>query len=374
MEDITISSTSRSSAEADPIVIRLKGTVRLVFLPMIVNNANEPAACVKGTFVYQKKTKDDDWENIKELNLSSLRSGEGVQLEIKSSELLILLRKLSDIYRIHRREGIQLGTTRYVKISDQFSELEKISEKDLRDFLEVNQNAGVELFRRLATWLSRIEDQDSLLNSLESFDSKSLKQLHVIAGLGSLRRSLATWEAFKTNSDEEFWQKELTENSLLLSQVFAYPVVLLKGKAYVGGKSYENQGGNIVDFLFKNEFTDNVILIEIKTPVTSLIGKKYREGVYNVSEDLTGAILQVTNYANSITQDFHTLTRTCTKFEAFKPHCLVIAGNCSVELNDSEKRKSFELFRRGLKDVDVVTYDELFGKVHHFISLLEGNR
>lgn len=372
MEDITITSTSRSTAEADPIVVRIKDTVRLVFLPVILDNAREPDACVKGTFVYQKKTKGDEWENIKELNLNSLRSGEGVQLEIRSSELLLLLRRLADIYRIHRREGIQFGSTRYVKISDQFSQLEKVSEKDLSDFLKVNQSAGVELFRRLSAWLSKVEDQESLLKSLESFDSKSLKQLHIIAGLGSLRRSLATWEAFKTNADEEFWQKELTENSLLLSQVFAYPVVLLKGKAYVGGKSYENQGGNIVDFLFKNELTDNAVLIEIKTPVTPLIGKKYR-GVYNVSEELTGSIIQVSNYANSITQDYHALTRTCRKFEAFKPHCLVIAGNCSVELGDSDKRKSFELFRRGLKDVDVVTYDELFGKVDNFISLLEGN-
>jgi hypothetical protein len=38
-----------------------------------------------------------------------------------------------------------------------------------------------------------------------------------------------------------------------------------------------------------------------------------------------------------------------------------------------KQRKSFELFRMGLKDVQVITYDELFGKVEFLVNLLEGN-
>ena len=356
-------------------MLRLKDTVRLVFIPTVVDNKEEVDACVKGTFVYQKKLKKDEWENIKGINLKSLKPAEGVQLEIKSAELLHLLKKLADLWRIHRREGIPIGKSRYIKLSDQLAELDQISDDDLRDFLKINSSTGIAIFKRLAIWLSRIDDQEQVLVSLESLEADSLKQLNVIVGLGNLRRSLITWEAFQANADEEFWQTELLNNSFLLSQLFAYPVVLVKGKAYVGGKSFENSGGNIVDFLCKNELTNNAVLIEIKTPMTPLIGKKYRGAVYNVSEELTGAVIQVANYSNSLTQHYHSLAaQQPSVFYTFKPHTVVIAGNCTRELDDTDKRKSFELYRGGLKDVEIITYDELFGKVKSFISLLEKGR
>jgi hypothetical protein len=52
---------------------------------------------------------------------------------------------------------------------------------------------------------------------------------------------------------------------------------------------------------------------------------------------------------------------------------MVIAGNIEEELIDSDKRKSFELFRNGLKNVEIISFDELFTKVKLLIDLLEGN-
>lgn len=241
--------------------------------------------------------------------------------------------------------------------------------------MKINSSTGIAIFKRLATWLSWIDDKEQVLVNLESLEADRLKQLNVIVGLGNLRRSLNRWETFQTNADEEFWQIELLNNSFLLSQLFAYPVVLVKDKAYVGGKSFENTGGNIVDFLCKNELTNNAVLIEIKTPMTPLIGKKYRDAVYNVSDELAGAIIQIANYSNSLTQHYHTLTaQQPGVFDTFKPHTVVIAGNSKRELDNANKRKSFELYRGGLKDVEIITYDELFGKVKSFISLLEKGR
>ena len=52
---------------------------------------------------------------------------------------------------------------------------------------------------------------------------------------------------------------------------------------------------------------------------------------------------------------------------------LVIAGNFQKENMNNEQRHSFEIFRSGLKDVQVITYDELFEKVRILLNLLEGN-
>jgi hypothetical protein len=53
METLNVKSTSWKTATSDPIEIRLKESVRLVFAPTIVDNANDKDACVKGHFVYQ---------------------------------------------------------------------------------------------------------------------------------------------------------------------------------------------------------------------------------------------------------------------------------------------------------------------------------
>ena len=75
----------------------------------------------------------------------------------------------------------------------------------------------------------------------------------------------------------------------VLEQVFSWPVTIVNEKAYVGGKAVDNKGGGLVDFLVKNQLTNNVALIEIKTPGTELLSKnEYRNGVYNLSEELTG--------------------------------------------------------------------------------------
>jgi hypothetical protein len=51
----------------------------------------------------------------------------------------------------------------------------------------------------------------------------------------------------------------------------------------------------------------------------------------------------------------------------------VILGNLEEELTSPKQKKSFELFRNGLKDVQIITYDELFKKVEILVNLLEGN-
>ncbi|NEP02413.1 MAG: DUF4263 domain-containing protein [Symploca sp. SIO2E9] len=57
---------------------------------------------------------------------------------------------------------------------------------------------------------------------------------------------------------------------------------------------------------------------------------------------------------------------------AFNPKSIIIIGNIKSELVDQRKKKSFELFRMGLNYVEVISYDELFGKVEYLLDLLQG--
>lgn len=119
--------------------------------------------------------------------------------------------------------------------------------------------------------------------------------------------------------------------------------------------------------------TKNTVLVEIKTPKTPIIGINYRQSIYSISEHITGAIVQISNYKDSLTKNYYSLVASMEEeINAFNPSCMVIAGNSQTELIDQGRIKSFELFRNGLKDVQLITYDELFHKIEILIKLIEG--
>ena len=237
---------------------------------------------------------------------------------------------------------------------------------------DLNKTIDLPALSKFLSWLAKIDQAPEVIEKLQELDINSLQRLNVLAGVSVLKKALAIWEANEDNGDEEFWQKTLATNAFVFSQVFSFPVIVLEGKAYAGGKGIRNTGGGIADFLLANKLTRNTALVEIKTPATKLLGSEYRHGVFPPSQELAGGVIQVTNYRDSLTKEFYSLVRkSAEEFEAFTPPCLVIAGN-SREVSDPDKKRCFELFRSGLKDVSIITYDELFAKVNALAALLEG--
>jgi len=89
---------------------------------------------------------------------------------------------------------------------------------------------------------------------------------------------------------------------------------------------------------------------------------KYRKSIHGPSAALTGSVVQLADYRHSLVRDFSTLTRDSNReLSAFNPKAIVIAGDYS-QLDTAEKRRSFELFRSNLANMEIVTFDELFKK------------
>ena len=374
MEQVSVSPTSRNSALSDEIILRETTITRLVFRPLIINNIHDAKASVKGTFIFQRKNRKDEWEDHRDLSLSNLKATEWIKLELKSDELLILISSINELYNLHAQEGIPKQKAQFIKVESHINALLQADKKELLRILEIEKEGGLQVFLRLLDWFAKIENREQIVNRLESLESDGLQKLNTLIGIGSLKTALAVWNENKDNSSEEFWQKTLSKFSFVLSQIFSFPVIVLKDKAYVGGKSIENTHGNLVDFLMANKLTRNAALIEIKTPKTPIVGKQYRGDINSIENEVIGAVMQVTNYRDSLLKQFNTLTSGATgDFDAFDPQCLVIVGNMQNEKMSRLQRKSFELFRNGLKDVRVITYDELFTKVQILIDLLEGN-
>ena len=372
-DEITTKSTSRATAQVSDIFLREKATTRLVFRPTIVDNPNDQDASDKGNFLYQRKSINSDWVDFETIPLSSLKSGEGYKLELKSAELLNLIGELKPLYQLHREGGVPRGESKFVRATPQLEQLEKLTAGDVSNFLSANTTIGASLLSKLLNWAVNLDDPSLLIEHLVELNPTSLGKLNAAVGLQSLKQSLKLWEENADNPDEEFWQTTLAEHSFVLEQTFSWPTSIVKGKAYIGGKSVLNTGGNIVDFLMRNSLTQSAALIEIKTPSTHLLGSEYRSGIYNTSNELSGAIMQTLNYKHSLQEDFATLTKMHNDlFDSFNPQCAVIIGNAENELDHQSKTKSFELFRHQFPGLLVITFDELFNKTSQLISLLEG--
>jgi hypothetical protein len=297
---------------------------------------------------------------------NSITLGEGEQTEIKRLQIFIATMLRTDIPEL-------TGKYLVLPVDGEITQ-SSIGDKSLSRLLEIGHKAGLDIFSRLIEWFLKTDKTEQIVSKLESLDIDNLQKLNTVIGISNLKNVLSIWNENKENGNEEFWQKTLAQNSFVFAQVLSFPVIVLKDKAYLGGKSVSNKHGNIVDFLCANHFTRNTALVEIKTPKTKLLGSQYRGDVYNISDELSGSVIQVSNYKNSLLKHYNSLIEPGEAvYEVFSPQCIVVIGNVCLELNDHRKRKSFELYRMGLKDVTVISYDELFAKVEILVKLLEGD-
>lgn len=203
-------------------------------------------------------------------------------------------------------------------------------------------------------------------------DSESLVALNAAIGLAALEDAVAVWERDKDRGDEEFWHRVLIERPFLFAQLFHFPIVIIRDKAYVGGKRFDNAHGSIADFLAKTRTTGAALIIEVKTPCTRLLASPYRPEIYPWSSELSGALSQVLHYRSTLTQNILQLRAGVDEqLESDQPRCVVIAGDVSRELDTSPKRRSFERIRENLHGVSVIGFDELFGRAAGVLELLK---
>jgi len=212
--------------------------------------------------------------------------------------------------------------------------------------------ATAERFRALAIFKSNFEEA--------VFTGQSARRLIELIGI---------WDANKENGDEGFWQIKLSEHAYAISQLFSVPVTLIQGRAYVGGMSLEGKDARFLDFIFSGGNANDAILIEIKTPMTKLLGAKYRKNVYPPSAELGGSVVQVNDYCHSLRQNIQVTKSGGVELNTFNPRRVVIIGNYTKELNDARKKASFELFRSSLAGIDIITFDEFFKKIEHLAKI-----
>ena len=157
MREIHTRSTSRVTAQAGDIVLRESTASRLIFRPTILDNQNNKDAAVKGIFLYQKKARSSQWEDFETIPLTSVKSGEGYKLEIKSAELLQLINALKPLYKLHQETGVPRGEKKFVQATPQLEQLAALTSNDVRNFLNANTSIGTSLLSKCCRRITKLK-------------------------------------------------------------------------------------------------------------------------------------------------------------------------------------------------------------------------
>jgi hypothetical protein len=173
----------------------------------------------------------------------------------------------------------------------------------------------------------------------------------------------------ESKKPELVWQQLFLDNPFILNLAFSLPIVAFGGRVSVGGRKFTGVGEKITDFLHRNGLTDNIALLEIKTPQTKVLGSVYRGGVHAPSAELVGTINQVLDQRYQLYKSIALVKENSrvTSVESYAVKCIVVIGRIPA---DHDEKKSLELFRNNLNDVIVVTFDELIEKLRHLHAFL----
>jgi hypothetical protein len=245
-------------------------------------------------------------------------------------------------------------------------------------------NTGRHPYRKLFTAVAAgkeelsKEDQNAVIGALTSHAAdiaeeqpEKLAKLRGDIELVTLEALITRYEVMLgENLIEGRWQEFFNENPFILNMAFGYPVIKVRDQASVGGRKLSGDGEKITDFLVKNSLTNNTAIFEIKTPQTLLLNKvPFRDGVYTPSADLSGSINQALDQKYQFQKQIAQIKDNTRLYniESYAVHCCLVIGKTP---DGDDRKKSFELFRRNSKDVEIVTFDELLEKLKQLSTFL----
>lgn len=354
--------------------------LRVRFIPTLVDNAKEPQKCVSGKLLYEKKRKgekifpSDASTTEDKVSRRSIKVGDWMEFQLNTAETYALYFGLKQLYDLYEGIGeIPYGSATYTRVDSSFRQFLSIIQNDPSAARMIGNEENYELVKTLLRLITQTDSLESLKKSLTELQDENLQHLTTTLNIEKLQRVAMLMKDNLDNSSEEFWQtKVFKDNQWVLAQIFACPCTIFSDKAYVGGKGIDNGTGNLCDFIYQNSLSQNIALIEIKTPCTKIMGNSYR-GTFSCSYELSGAVNQVLHYRDKLTKDYYTLCHQGTaKFEVMNPKCVVIIGKISNM--DFNQIAAFENFRNSLNNVLILTFDELHQRILDLISIIsEGN-
>ncbi len=338
-----------------------RSLTRRIFRPAIHDAAPGSVETVRGHIIHQRRrSTQGPWEDSVGFNLATLKAGEEVRLELKSSQVRRLYEALKVCYEL------PIGEWRV---------------QNQKEYRVIDADAMV-----LTDWQKTMVEQFSHDDGVQFWDA--IEQLNpglleAVSLKKEYERKKAIVEQFEAEIandrwNEPRWQKFFEDHTWIFGHNLAFQFLhLLEAQPAYGGVELSGFGGQRGDFAMMTAgFHGFTVLVDIKTPDTKLTTDKlYRNKVYELAHDLVGGVAQLQSNCHTW---YTSGSRTPENLEnlkdahinTYQPKGILVIGKTS-SLNNMHKRSTFELYRRNLLNPEVLTFDELLARAKHTVSALE---
>jgi Domain of unknown function (DUF4263) len=227
--------------------------------------------------------------------------------------------------------------------------------------------------------LSTIQNKENLGQIIsEVTNSENLVEIADLVTINSRKKSLVKFgEMLSQDLPEPKWQSFFQNNQWIFGYGLDYRFVESHNREVQAGY------GNI-DFASFNKFS---VLVEIKLPKTELLKKHIikngeekspnRSDSWSLHNDFIDAISQVLGYkANWIIESRSIKNSDFGDFMTLDPKVILVIGRLdSLQSNKQDdyknnriKVETFELFRRNNRNIEIITYDELYERAKFIVG------
>jgi hypothetical protein len=182
------------------------------------------------------------------------------------------------------------------------------------------------------------------------------------------------------SKDEIAWQYFFNKNPWIFGYGLDYRFERILQKEFSASDTDASGKGQVnTDFLIgDNNFTT---FVEIKKPDNEIFDNKLnRSGSWRLSKELTYAVSQILEQKTRGQIKIETARNlplsdgSYLKQHSYDSKCVLIFGNLEQEIKDCSEveidimKKTFELYRRNSKNIDIITYDELYQRAYYICN------
>jgi Shedu protein SduA, C-terminal len=121
---------------------------------------------------------------------------------------------------------------------------------------------------------------------------------------------------------------------------------------------------------------DNYLdILEIKKPSTEILKHDASRGNYFFDTEISKAVVQVENYIANVTTfaadvRSYILDNHKIDLKVVRPRGIILAGDART-FSEQKQKDDFRLLSQGVKNLSIVTYDELLTRLKNYIEVLE---
>lgn len=324
-----------------------------------IRGSNEITAVTLKRFKYYKK---DGWVEDR------FMSNEPFQLSHFSFEkLAALLQLLADL------DLASLNQPRIPLVEGSISGIDPAFAKKVKSLLI--QPDGVRIVEELVR--SGLITSHDIVNI--GFRKTQLEQFRRMIDTPEEVRAYAERKGVRGDQPEKVWQHFLRQNEWIFGFGLDYRFLgILQDEALVGAPDVAGRDAPISDFLLgASHFT---VLVEVKQPGTPLFGgTRARSGAWRLSTDLMESVSQVLQQkadwqvkaeANALRN--YDREGVLIRQRTNDPKCILVIGSdgafVGTDAARETKRRTFELFRRDSRNVDILTYSELYERASFVVG------